>query len=321
MRHLTLIAILLLFGSFCRRNDKEIKVIPGIGIVFRNDTIKIGKSTEDDIFRVFNIQGKKMRIDTATACGYTGDGEPASWEIYIGEITIDAFSFEFQSSQVDTLILGTFSLESILIKGPSKYSIKINDSIYYGGPIQHIENYFTFCPTDTTSYMYDLREFYGLQLGLKDSLASKRIDFLEINSIFNYDGENILNLDSLSLKKKKSDFYKNCSDNTVSFPNSRFGKSEIINSLFPVKSILSPIWNLSKTGTQIFFTEEYFVTREYSQDNSEKVDQKNLYKIIEDSIFIDNSYSIRRGKIIRASCDTLVIQWRPNIKPDTLSSF
>jgi hypothetical protein len=319
MRLQTLIIILVLIFNSCHRKEKEILVVPGIGIVFGNDTISVGKSTEEDICRVFNIQVTKMRIDTGMACGFTADGEPASWDVYGGEISHDALSFHFRSSQANTLILGTFSLESIEIEGPSKYIIKINDSLVYRAPVRHIENYFTFCSNDTSYYRYELDD-YGLLLGLSDTLSDRILDYVKIESVYQYTGNYIVTLDSISLNKRKNSLNKTDHNVSDSLPNRRFGKSEIINSMFPIKALLD-VWTSSNTSTEIFLTEEYFVIREDSPDKSESLDHKNLYKIIEDSIFIDTPFSIQRGKIIRASCDTLVIHWRQNNKPDTLSSF
>ncbi len=320
MRLQTLIIIIVLTCYSCHRKEKEISVVPGIGIVFGNDTLVLDKSSEKEVFQVFNLHGEKMRIDSGMACGYSEDGTPKSWGTYHGTIEHDAFSFKFRSSQADTLIMGTFSLESIEIKGPSKYTIKINDSIYYRAPVRHIENYFTFCSNDTTRFWYDLRDNHGLQLGLTDTLAIKRLNYIEISSVYQRTGNYIVTLDSLSLNRKKNDL--NNSDNSISdsIPNNRFIKSEIINSKFPVKSLLDNIWKLSQTDTETFFTEESYIIRN-NPDNLESFRHERLYKIIEDSIYIDTPFSIQRGKIIRASCDTLVIHWRQNNKPDTLSSL
>lgn len=295
-------------------------MVPGIGIVFTNDTIEIGKSSEEDVLRVLKIQDLKMRIDTIMSCGFTEDGEPVSWDSYGGEITHDAFSFKFRSSQTDTLIMGTFSLESIVIKGASKYSIKLNDSVCYWAPVRHIENYFTFCSNDTTRLWYDFRENHGLQLGLTDTLAINRLDYIEISSVYQRTGDYIVTLDNVSLKIKKNDLNKSDNNAGDSIPNSRFLKSEIINSKFPVKSLLDNIWKLSHTDTETFFTETYYVIRN-NPDNLVSFRHERLYKIIEDSIFIDTPFSIQRGKISRVSCDTLIIQWQKKEKSDTLISL
>lgn len=98
-----------------------------------------------------------------------------------------------------------------------------------------------------------------------------------------------------------------------SLPNKRFSKSEIINSKFNTKFIFGT-WTLSYNEPACSFqiNEKCFSFCDYD-GNGER-----LYKIIVDSIFLDNPYLIFKGKILQATGDTLIIHWQNNQIPETL---
>lgn len=98
-----------------------------------------------------------------------------------------------------------------------------------------------------------------------------------------------------------------------SLPNQHFGKSEIVKPNFDPQ-LLFGIWADKKDASSCNF--EINKTRVLYCDydgNGER-----LYKINEDSIFLDNPTLIFAGKIIRLTKDSLVIHWQNNKKPERL---
>ena len=98
-----------------------------------------------------------------------------------------------------------------------------------------------------------------------------------------------------------------------SLPNKRFKKSEIISSSFK-KEALFGIWTTSNDNPACDFTlsEKEFFFCDYDGDGS------RFYKIVKDTIFLDNPYLIFKGLILKATGDTLQIQWQENENPQTL---
>jgi hypothetical protein len=96
-------------------------------------------------------------------------------------------------------------------------------------------------------------------------------------------------------------------------PNTRFGKSEIINSKFDPKLIFG-VWTLSYDDPACNFeiNEKSLLLCVYDGDG------ERLYRIIGDSIYLDNPALIFKGKILNAIKDTLIIHWQQNDTPETL---
>ena len=98
-----------------------------------------------------------------------------------------------------------------------------------------------------------------------------------------------------------------------SLPNKRFKKSEIISCSFK-KEALFGIWTTSNDNPACDFdlnAKEFFLC-DYDGDGS------RLYKIVKDTLFLDNPYVLFKGLILKATGDTLVIQWQENENPETL---
>jgi len=84
----------------------------------------------------------------------------------------------------------------------------------------------------------------------------------------------------------------------------RFNLSEIVNPLFPKNQILGT-WTTSQENPSCDFliTERSFIYCDYD-GNGER-----LYRIVKDSIYLDEAEGIRKGRILNASGDTLVLRW------------
>ncbi|KAA2239560.1 hypothetical protein F0L74_25520 [Chitinophaga agrisoli] len=94
----------------------------------------------------------------------------------------------------------------------------------------------------------------------------------------------------------------------------RFKSSEIINSAFPTAHILGT-WthSLDEPGCDFLINAQAFMYCDYD-GNGER-----LYRIEADSIFLDEAATIRKGRILIASGDTLAIRWDElRDMPDTL---
>lgn len=102
-------------------------------------------------------------------------------------------------------------------------------------------------------------------------------------------------------------------DTAESKPNKRFGKSVIINSAFDT-SLIFGVWTKSYDDPACDFELDArrFLICDYDGDG------ERLYKIIGDSIFLDNPYNIFRGKILNAVGGSLVIHWQNNEYADSL---
>jgi len=97
-----------------------------------------------------------------------------------------------------------------------------------------------------------------------------------------------------------------------SLPNKRFGKSEIINSKFNPKLFFG-IWTLSYDDPACDFEMDEKVLSFCDYDG----ESDRLYKIIVDSVFLDNPFLIFKGKIVKATGDSLIIHWQENKTPET----
>lgn len=96
-------------------------------------------------------------------------------------------------------------------------------------------------------------------------------------------------------------------------PNKRFGKSEIIKSKFDPNLIFG-VWALSYDDPACNFeiNKKRILLCDYDGDG------ERLYRIVYDSIFLDNPSLIFKGKILKSTQDTLVIHWQQNEKSETL---
>ncbi|THU34874.1 hypothetical protein FAM09_23050 [Niastella caeni] len=96
-------------------------------------------------------------------------------------------------------------------------------------------------------------------------------------------------------------------------PNKRFKRSEIVSCSFK-KEALFGTWTTSYENPACDFKideKEYFLC-DYDGDGS------RLYKIVKDTLFLDNPYLIFKGLILKATGDTLVIHWQENEEPEKL---
>ena len=105
----------------------------------------------------------------------------------------------------------------------------------------------------------------------------------------------------------------NESEYEVPPPNTRFGKSQIINSRFDPKLIFG-VWTHSHKDPACEFeiNEKRLLLCDYDGDG------ERLYRIENDSLLLDNPWSIFRGKIVSVNKDTMVIHWQENESPEIL---
>jgi|JI7StandDraft_1071085.scaffolds.fasta_scaffold98114_2 hypothetical protein len=121
------------------------------------------------------------------------------------------------------------------------------------------------------------------------------------------------NLFSNQVLQSKDTVVKDLNNSDSLLPNRRFGKSEIINPKFEKKLILG-VWTKSYEDPSCVFeiNENSLLLCDYDGDG------ERLYKIIGDSIFLDNPHTIFQGRIIDATGNKLIIHWQENESPETL---
>lgn len=100
-------------------------------------------------------------------------------------------------------------------------------------------------------------------------------------------------------------------DTKGTLPNRRFGKSSIIHPKFDPQLIFGS-WETTDgdPGGCCEINEKRYLLCDYDEG-----DPKRLYRIESDSIFLDNPYLIFKGKILKATGDTLIIHWQENKNP------
>ena len=120
--------------------------------------------------------------------------------------------------------------------------------------------------------------------------------------------ENKATQGTMESEKHKDELFDN-----EPLPNKRFGKSEIIKSKFDPNLIFG-VWALSYDDPACNFeiNKKRILLCDYDGDG------ERLYRIVYDSIFLDNPSLIFKGKILKSTQDTLVIHWQQNEKSETL---
>ena len=120
--------------------------------------------------------------------------------------------------------------------------------------------------------------------------------------------ENKTPQEDLETGTPKDELYQN-----EPLPNKRFGKSEIINPKFDPNLIFG-VWTFSHDAPACEFeiNEKRILLCDYDGDG------ERFYRIINDSIFLDNPSLIFKGKILNSTNDSLIIHWQQNEKPEIL---
>jgi hypothetical protein len=103
------------------------------------------------------------------------------------------------------------------------------------------------------------------------------------------------------------------SNRIVPSTKQKFIKSEIINPDFDTALIFG-IWGTSLTAPACEFeiTANHLLLCDYDGDG------QRFYKIIGDSILLDNPTLVFKGKILRVTKDSLILHWQNNDKPEVL---
>ena len=166
-------------NSTSKNTEKQILVLPGLGLVVGKDTVKLYKTTESKIYNIFQIKDTLTEIDHGTACGYDSNGNSASWDTYSKEINYDGIVFNYSgSSNKDN-----FVLNEIEIKDTTHYIVKVNDFIILGKNIPNILKYFPKrSKYDEYSMYWKNLDSYGIRLGLDDNGTEKKLSYISISS-------------------------------------------------------------------------------------------------------------------------------------------
>ena len=185
-RRLTIILLysLTIFTAFGQQTGsenqvKQIRVIPGLGLVIEKDTVKLFKTTETEIYHLFRITDTLTDIIHGTACGYDANGNNTSWDTYSKEINYDGIVFNYSGSTNKD----NFILHEIEIKDITHFIVKINDSIILGKNIPDILKYF---PKRSKYDEYDIYwknlDSYGIRLGLDNNGVEKKLSYISIST-------------------------------------------------------------------------------------------------------------------------------------------
>lgn len=156
----------------------QILVLPGCGLVFGKDTVKLYKTTESEIYQIFQIKDILTEIGHGTACGYDENGNSASWDTYYKEINYDGIVFNYSgSSNKDN-----FVLNEIEIKDTTHFIVKINDFIILGRNMPNVLKYFPKrSKYDEYSIYWKNLDSYGIRLGLDDNGVEKKLSYISIS--------------------------------------------------------------------------------------------------------------------------------------------
>ena len=157
--------------------EKQILVLPGLGLVVGKDTVKLSKTTESEICRLFSIKDTLTKIIHGSACGYDANGKAASWDTFSKEINYDGMVFNYSGS----INKDNFTLEEIEIKETTHFIVKVNDVIILGKNFPDILKYF---PKRHSSDEYDnywkTLWSYGINLGLDDNGSLKKLSYISV---------------------------------------------------------------------------------------------------------------------------------------------
>jgi hypothetical protein len=87
----------------------EVHVLPGIGIVIENDSIKLFKTSVEQLKSLLSVKLKPGLI-YRTACGFTEDGDPFSVETVIESFTYKNITFNYEGLDTTALELNEVEL-------------------------------------------------------------------------------------------------------------------------------------------------------------------------------------------------------------------
>lgn len=178
-----IIALLTSLYSFGQQS-KQIIVIPGLGIVIDYDTIRLAKTKETEVYKLFKMTDTIIEIRHALGCGFDYTGNDISWNHYIKSIRYDGIEFNYISKmQKDSLIL-----EEIEIFDSTHYHVKVNASIVLGKSVPDIVKYF---PKQNNSDNYDNQAInlysYGINFWLDGKGHKKKLSYVSIYKAYRTD--------------------------------------------------------------------------------------------------------------------------------------
>ena len=177
-----LLLVLVLFIS-CTSGKKQagetnqIIVSPGLGLIISGDTIKINKTRESEIFRIFKLRDTLIEINLGTACGYDGEGNPFSSDTYHKDINCDGIVFSY----VSFVSKDSLKLDRIDISDTTHWAVKVNDSIVLGKRVGDVLKYFPKRrDSDEYSDYWKNLYSYGITLGLGKDGTAKKLSFISV---------------------------------------------------------------------------------------------------------------------------------------------
>ena len=118
---------LICFGVFGQHYD-FVKIIPGQGIVFNNDSIILGKTSIKEVCRIFKVKDNPNEIRvTEGESVYKRKGEPQSYTYYSRDIIYKSITFTFGDENAQN-----FELVSIKAKEDKSLKIYTNNGLIIG---------------------------------------------------------------------------------------------------------------------------------------------------------------------------------------------
>lgn len=183
-RHLTTFSLIALV-VFCswtkdpneRHQKNEILVIPGLGLALGMDTIKLSKTRESEIFRLFKIKDTLFKTEHGSACGNDDEGNDVTWDTYLKDVQYDGMTFRFKGYKETEPL----ALAEIKISDTTHWTVKVNDNIVLGKNMPDIFKYFPKRDSSDAYENYSAHLWsYGIIFYFDETGNNKKLSQIEI---------------------------------------------------------------------------------------------------------------------------------------------